>query len=152
MTMARTQDPKWVDTILEWRWTWLAARIALTSAFILGGFTKLLDFTSAAAEQEHFGLNPGWLWATLTIIVELGGSALIVAVRWVWLAAGGLGVLTAVALLVADDFWTMTGAARFAATNGFFEHIGLIAGFVMAALIAEHAQRGGASRSPPPHS
>lgn len=46
-----------------------------------------------------------------------------------------------VAMLAANDFWTMQGAARFAATNAFFEHIGLIAGFVMAALIAEHAQR-----------
>jgi hypothetical protein len=34
----------------------------------------------------------------------------------------GLGVLTAIAMLVANDFWAMTGHDRFAAVNGFFEH------------------------------
>ena len=52
-----------------------------------------------------------------------------------------VGVLTAVATFVAYDFWHMQGEARFMAMNGFFEHLGLIAGFVMAALIAEHDSR-----------
>jgi hypothetical protein len=30
-------------------------------------------------EQEHFGLYPSWLWASLAILVELGGSALVVS-------------------------------------------------------------------------
>ena len=34
----------------------------------------------------------------------------------------GLGVLTAIAMLVANDFWAMTGHDRFATVNGFFEH------------------------------
>ena len=147
MALVATRDPRWVDKVLDWRWTWLVARIGLTSAYILGGLTKLLDFQSAVAEQQHFGLNPGWLWAAVTILVELGGSALIVMGRWVWFGAGGLGVLTVVATYVANNFWTMQGHARFIALNGFFEHIGLIAGFVMAALIAEHDQR--QSASPP---
>lgn len=35
----------------------------------------------------------------------------------------------------------MTGAERFTAMNGFFEHIAIIAGFLLAALVAEHDQR-----------
>jgi uncharacterized membrane protein YphA (DoxX/SURF4 family) len=134
-------NPTWVDAILEWRWTWLIARIGLTGAYVLGGVTKLLDFPAAVAEQEHFGLYPGVLWATLAIVVELGGSALVISGRLVWLGAGALGVLTAIASLVANDFWNQQGAARFAATNGFFEHIGLIAGFVLTAVLAEHETR-----------
>jgi hypothetical protein len=38
---AWTQDPLWVDKILNWSWIFLAARLALTSSFLLGGFTKL---------------------------------------------------------------------------------------------------------------
>lgn len=52
-----------------------------------------------------------------------------------------LAVFTALANLIANHFWTMAGAARFAATNGFFEHIAMIAGFVLAAMLAEHEQR-----------
>jgi hypothetical protein len=64
--------------------------VALVSAFLIGGVTKLSDFTAAVAEQEHFGLRAGGLWATLAITVELGGSALVVLGRLVWLGAGGL--------------------------------------------------------------
>ena len=137
------RDPRWVDAVLDWRWTWRLARVALTSAYLLGGVTKLLDFPAAVAEQEHFGLHPGWLWAAVTIAVELIAPALVIVGRWVWVGAGALGVLTAVATVVANDFWNQQGQARFAATNSFFEHIGLIAGFVLAVLLSEQAQRGG---------
>jgi len=144
MAGAARRDPRWVDAVLDWRWTWLLARLGLCGAYLLGGATKLLDFSAAVAEQEHFGLRPGWLWASLAIAVELGGSALLIWGRLVWLAAGALGALTFVATLVANHFWTLQGAARFTALNAFFEHIGLIAGFVMAALIARLAKRKGA--------
>jgi uncharacterized membrane protein YphA (DoxX/SURF4 family) len=137
----RGSDPRWVDAVLDWRWTWLLARIALTGAYILGGMTKLLNFPAAVAEQEHFGFHPGWIWACLAIAVELIGPLLIITGRWVWLGAGALGVLTAIASMAANNFWDLQGLARFEATNAFFEHIGLIAGFVLAALIAEHDQR-----------
>jgi uncharacterized membrane protein YphA (DoxX/SURF4 family) len=131
-------DPSWVDAILNWRWSWLAARLALTSAYLLGGLTKLSDFSAAIAEQDHFGLHPGWLWASLSILVELGGSALVLSGSLVWLGAGGLGVLTAVAMVVANNFWAMSGHARLQGANAFFEHLGLIGGFVLVALIAAH--------------
>jgi uncharacterized membrane protein YphA (DoxX/SURF4 family) len=74
------------------------------------------------------------LWASLTIVVELGGSALVILGWWTWLGAGALGVLTAVAMVVANDFWTMTGHDRFMALNSFFEHLGLIAGLVLVSI------------------
>ena len=130
-----------MDAILNWRWTWLLARLGLCGAYLLGGVNKLFDFRAAVAEQEHFGLRPGWLWASLAIAVELIGPTLLIWGRFAWFGAGGLGVLTFIAMLVANDFWVMQGSARFAATNAFFEHFGLIAGFVMAALIAERSRR-----------
>jgi uncharacterized membrane protein YphA (DoxX/SURF4 family) len=125
---------------LSWRRTWLVARIALTSAFILGGLTKLSDFSAAIAEQDHFGLHPGWLWAAVSILIELGGSALVISGRWVWLGAGGLGVLTAVATFVANDFWALQGHARLMMMNTLFEHVGLVGGFILAASLAERRQ------------
>ncbi len=143
--MANARNPGWVDAILDVPGIWLLARIALASAYVLGGLTKLFDFPGAVAEQAHFGLHPAAVWAGVTIAVELGASVLVITGRWVWLGAGALGVLTGVASLVANNFWTMTGHARFAATNAFFEHIGLIGGFVLAALLAKSA----AQRAPP---
>jgi uncharacterized membrane protein YphA (DoxX/SURF4 family) len=134
-------DPAWVDAILEWRWTWLLARLGLTSAYLLGGIVKLTHFSAAIAEQEHFGFHPGWVWAVAAITVELVGSLLVITGRLAWLGAGALGVLTAVAIFAASPFWTMQGQERFIATNTFFEHLGLIAGFVLAAILAEREER-----------
>ncbi len=107
------------------------------SAYVIGGFAKLLDFAGAVAEQEHFGLHPGWLWAAAAIVIELGGSLLVVINRLVWLGAGALGVLTFVAMLTANAFWTMSGHERFMATNAFFEHLGLIAGLVIVSIVSD---------------
>ena len=134
--IARTDTPRWVGAILSWPWLGPLARLALVSAYLIGGFAKLFDFAGAVAEQEHFGLHPGWLWASLAILVELVGSTLVVAGRWVWLGAGGLGVLTAIAMLTANNFWALSGHDRFMALNAFFEHLGLIAGLVIVAQAA----------------
>jgi uncharacterized membrane protein YphA (DoxX/SURF4 family) len=115
----------------------VAGRASRTGiGFVIGGFAKLFDIAGAIAEQEHFGLRPGWFWATLAIVVEIGGSALVITGRWVWLGAGALGVLTAVAMLAANNFWTLSGHDRFMALNAFFEHLGLIAGLVLVSLYA----------------
>ena len=141
--LARTDTPRWIVAILSWPALLPLIRSALTSAFLIGGMQKLIDFPAAVAEQAHFGLQPAWLWASTTIIVELVGSAVIIIGRWVWLGAGGLGVLTAVAMFAANNFWTMTGHERFMALNSFFEHLGLIAGFVLVAVMSV--------RTPLPH-
>jgi uncharacterized membrane protein YphA (DoxX/SURF4 family) len=135
--------PRFVDAILDWRWTGFLARFALVGAYLLGGIVKLADFPAAVAEQAHFGLHPPALWAVATIAIELIGPALILSGRLVWLGAGMLGVFTALAAITANAFWTMAGQERFIATNAFFEHLGLIGGFVLAAMIAERDRREG---------
>jgi uncharacterized membrane protein YphA (DoxX/SURF4 family) len=129
------ENPAWVSEILHWPWVLFAARLALTGAYLLGGITKLLNFPAAIAEQEDVGLRPGWLFAALTILVELGGSALVLSGIAVWLGAGALGCLTAVAMLKADKFWTKSGKERMVQANTFFEHLGLIGAFVLIAFI-----------------
>jgi uncharacterized membrane protein YphA (DoxX/SURF4 family) len=135
--IGRIDTPRLIRQILAWPWLWPLVRLALVSAYLIGGVAKLSDFAGAVAEQERFGLNPGWLWATLAIVIELGGSLLVVANRLVWVGAGGLGVLTFVAMLTANAFWLSTGHEQFMAMNAFFEHLGLIAGLVVASIYAE---------------
>jgi uncharacterized membrane protein YphA (DoxX/SURF4 family) len=135
------RNPGWVDAALDWRGTLFLARLGLTSAYLLGGFTKLFDFAGAVAEQTHFGLSPPRLWAVLAIGVEIVGPILILTGRFVWLGAGAIAVLTAVATFVANDFWNLQGHARFVAMNTFFEHLGLVAGCVLVTLMARRTRR-----------
>ena len=145
--MAAIADtPRWISIALSTPGLLPVARIALVSAFLIGGIQKLSDLPAAVAEQAHFGLQPAWLWAVAAIVIELGGSVLVIVGRWVWLGAGSLGVLTAVAMLVANNFWTQTGQDRFMATNAFFEHLGLIAGLVLITALSLREQQRGPSR------
>lgn len=140
--MTGRDEPCFVDGILDWRPTWFLARLALVGAYLLGGIVKLSDWQAATAEQAHFGMNPPAFWAALTIAIELVGPVLILASRFVWLGAGMLGVFTLLAAFTANAFWTMpAGQDRIMATNAFFEHIGLIGGFVLVALVAERERR-----------
>ncbi|MBF9152111.1 DoxX family protein [Novosphingobium jiangmenense] len=140
-------EPRLVHAVLDWPPTWFLARLLLVGAYMVGGFAKLTDWNGAVAEQVHFGMNPPALWAGLTIAVEIIGPLLILLGRMVWLGAGMLGVFTLLAAFVANAFWTMEGPGqateRFMATNAFFEHVGLVGGFILAALVAEHARRQG---------
>lgn len=115
----------------------------MVGIFLVSAVIKLLNFPAAIIEQESLGLHPGAFWAGLTIFVQLTGSLLVISGRFVWLGAGALGVFTAVAAAMAHGFWTMQGQEQFVAMNIFLEHIGLIGGLIMTALVAEHAKREG---------
>lgn len=137
-----SRDPRFVDAILDWPGTWFAARLLLVGAYLLGAAVKASDWPAAVAEQAYFGMHPPALWAALTIAVEILGPLLILADRLVWLGAGVLGVFTLLAAITANAFWTMpAGQGRFMATNAFFEHLGLIGGFVLVALVAKRDRR-----------
>jgi uncharacterized membrane protein YphA (DoxX/SURF4 family) len=111
---------------------WLAL-LALCAAYLQGGIDKAMDFASAVAEVQHFGLAPAEPLAALTIVVELGASLLILTGFQRWAGALMLAGFTLMATFVANRFWEMAPPARFMAENGFFEHIGLAGGFVLVA-------------------
>ena len=112
------------------RW---AALLGLCAAYIQGGQYKAAHFGEAIAEMEHFGLWPPAVMAVLVIVVELGGSVLILSGRYRWFGAISLAGFTLLATLLAYRFWEMAPAERMAATNGFFEHLGLMGGFLLVA-------------------
>lgn len=110
-----------------------AALLALTSAYIAGGLAKALDLPAAAAEMAHFGLRPAPAFALAVIALELGAPALVLSGRLRWLGALALAGVAVLAMLLANRFWEMAGAERFAATNAFFEPLGLAGAFVLVA-------------------
>lgn len=114
------------------------ARVLLTLPYWWSGLSKIADLPGALAEAAHFGLQPAWLVVAVTVLVQLGGSAAVILGRAGWLGAGALGVFTALATLVAHPFWTVADPMeRFHALNTFLEHIGLIGGFLLAAILIE---------------
>ena len=121
---------------------WLAY-LGLCAAYLQGGLNKLMDFQGAVGEMTHFGLSPAPLLAGLVIALELGASIMILSGKLRWLGALALAAFTLMATFVALRFWEMpVGQERFMAANSFFEHLGLIGGFLLVAwLDLQNAQR-----------
>ena len=111
---------------------WIAL-LLLCAAYLQGGFNKAVDFNAAIAEMNHFGLSPAAPLAVAVIVLELGASALILTGFLRWLGALALGGFTLLATFVALRFWDMPQPERFMAANSFFEHLGLVGGFLLVA-------------------
>ena len=114
------------------------AAVLLTLPYWTSGIAKLFDLGGALGEARHFGLEPAAIVVALTIAVQIGGSLLVILGRQAWLGAGALGVFTAVATLIAHPFWQVADpVARFHERNTFLEHVGLIGGLMVAAILQE---------------
>ena len=121
---------------------WLAY-LGLCAAYLQGGLNKLTDFPGAVGEMTHFGLSPPALLAVLVIALELGASLMILTGRLRWLGAMALAAFTLMATFIALRFWEMpVGQERFMAANSFFEHLGLVGGFLLVAWLDVREPRG----------
>lgn len=139
---SRHATPGWIAAILDSRATWLFARVALTLPYWWSGIDKALHPQAALAEVG--GLLDTSIplpFYIALLILQLGGSLLVIFNRGAWLGAGALGAFTLIVTLIAHAFWKANGAVRFAEMNTFMEHMALIAGFVFAAMAARRSRR-----------
>jgi uncharacterized membrane protein YphA (DoxX/SURF4 family) len=112
---------------------WIAL-LGLCAAYLQGGIVKAIDFSGAVGEMEHFGIAPAAPMAIAVIVLELGASLMILVGFYRWLAAIALAGFTLMATLIALRFWELpAGHERFMAANAFFEHLGLVGGFLLVA-------------------
>ncbi|RCW70319.1 DoxX family protein [Pseudorhodoferax soli] len=121
---------------------WLAL-LALCGAYLQGGLVKALDFPGAVAEMVHFGMAPAPLFALAVIVLELGCSAMVLLNRFRWLGALALAAFTLMASLLANRFWAVPAAEKFATMNAFFEHVGLAGAFCYVAWVDLQSRRTG---------
>ncbi|MCB4767649.1 DoxX family protein [Ancylobacter sp. Lp-2] len=134
--------PQPLSSLLEARWFARLAAVLLTLPYWTSGIAKLFDLDGAFAEAAHFGLSPVWLVVVATVLVQVGGSALVILGHLSWLGAGALGAFTAVATLIAHPFWQVADPMqRFHERNTFLEHVGLIGGFMLAAILSHRKGR-----------
>jgi transmembrane protein len=118
------------------------ARIVLTTPFWAAGVQHAVQWNSSLGEMAHFGLSPPALYLALTIVTCLIGSALVIlGGRWTWLGAGALGIFTALTIPIAHAFWTMSGDAAMGEFRTVIEHISIIGGLMVAAILLNGSSR-----------
>ncbi|CAA0098567.1 Uncharacterised protein [Starkeya nomas] len=132
--------PAIISGILRSPATAFLARLLLVFMFLGSAISKITDFAGAQAEMAYFGLNPPWLFAVATIATQLAGGVLILLNRATWLGAGALGVFTALTIPIAHHFWTMEG--QMAQIEFYFvvEHLAVIGGMLLVAILAERTR------------
>ena len=116
------------------RWLHRLALLLLCAAYLQGGLVKLTNFAGAVSEMQHFGLSPAAPLAAAVIALELGATLMFVFGYGRWLGALALAAFTLMATFLANRFWSAPPDARFMQANAFFEHIGLVGGFLLVAL------------------
>jgi uncharacterized membrane protein YphA (DoxX/SURF4 family) len=107
------------------------AMLLLCAAYLQGGIDKAWDFHGAVAEMAHFGLPMPVLVTTLTIVIELVAPVFIISGFYRWTGALVLAVFTLMATFLANRFWEFPLAQRVPVANAFFEHFGLVGGFLL---------------------
>lgn len=128
--------PDLVRSLLGSRVAALLARVLLTFPYWGSGLDKLFGFGKVQATMAQFGLQPAFAFAAATVAVQLVGSALVIANRWAWLGAGALGIFTALTIPIAHRFWALEGEAAVHAFHTAAEHVGMIGGLILAAMLA----------------
>jgi uncharacterized membrane protein YphA (DoxX/SURF4 family) len=110
---------------------WLGM-LGLCAAYLQGGLDKLFGPAAAIAETAALHVPMPALATAATVVTELAGSLMVLAGWHRRLGALWLAAFTAVANMLANAWWSVpAGPLRTAMENGFFEHIGLIGGFVL---------------------
>lgn len=116
------------------------ARVALALPFVVSGLLKALDFSGAIAEVRALtGVDESTasLIAALVIVVQLGGSALLLSGRR-WAVTGGAALLfgfTIIATLLAHAWWTREGLDRARDFTVFVEHIAICGGLALTVVL-----------------
>ncbi len=124
-----------VDAFLGNKFTSAAARALLTFPFWSSGLQKLSNWSATVGEMEHFHLVPAPAYAIAVIVCQLGGSAAILWGPFAWIGAWALIVFTALTIPIAHPFWTMSGQAGLLEMYTAMEHIGIIGGLLVAAVL-----------------
>jgi len=89
--------------------------------------------------MAHFGLEPAVAFNIATVVVQLGGSLLIILNRYTWLGAGALGIFTALTIPIVHHFWSMTEEPfRTIAFHTSAEHIGMIGALIVVSILAAY--------------
>jgi transmembrane protein len=131
-------NPSFIAGALRSGWLYFIGMVVVTSAFWQSGFTKLYDFAGAQGEMAHFNLNPPVFFAIGTIVIQLGGSALMIfGKRLAGIGAGALGLFTVGTIPIAHAFWKLQGQEAFTERMFANANLTIIGGLVLAAIAAE---------------
>jgi putative oxidoreductase len=111
----------------------LIARILLGAIFLISGVRKVMGFAATAAYLTKLGFPAPEVMAVIAMIIEVGGSILLIIgwkTRWVaWL----LALFVLIAAFAAHRFWEFDAAQATNQMNHFLKNLAIVGGLLMVA-------------------
>ena len=128
--------PKAIAALLNSSIFAFLARLVLVVTFVIPGLMQGLQFKQAVGEFAFFHLSPPGAFVIASAVTLLLGSVLVVlGGRWTWLGAGALGIYVGLTILIVHHFWSMQGQQRTDEMRTALEHISLIGGLMVVAIL-----------------
>ncbi len=108
----------------------LAGRILMAVIFLLSGIGKIGNFAGTAAYMAHQGVPLTELALVITIIVEVGGAALLILGWKVRLVAGVLFLWMIPVTLMFHNFWAAPADQQMIQQIMFLKNLAMMGGFL----------------------
>ena len=118
--------------------TIVIANIVLTFVFWMAGLFGLFNFRAIVQEMVDVNLPAPHLFAVATIATQLAGSALIITNMGGlgWLGAGALAVFLILTIPIGHPFWKYPEPKRTHEFHIALEHVTVVGGLMMAAILS----------------
>lgn len=111
----------------------LAGRILLAVIFVISGYGKIGGFAGTAAYMASKGLPMASVLLVPTILIELGGSLMLIVGYRARLAAIALFLFLIPVTLVFHNFWAAAPADVQMQSINFMKNLGIMGGMLMVA-------------------
>jgi putative oxidoreductase len=109
-----------------------AARLLMAIIFLVAGAGKALGFAGTVAYFAKLGIPVPEVATVVSIVIELGGSILLLVGYRPVIVAAVMAVFTLVAALTAHQFWNVADPAmRSGQMNNFLKNVAMVGGFLM---------------------
>jgi putative oxidoreductase len=109
----------------------LAARLFLTTLFLIFGWRKLRDYSGTVSQMVQDGLPMPVLAAAIAIFMELPVAFAVAVGAFTRPAAVLMALYTLGTSLIEHRYWTTTGAGQLANMEAFYKNLSIIGGFLL---------------------
>jgi putative oxidoreductase len=109
----------------------LAARLFLSTLFLIFGWRKLRDYSGTVSQMVQDGVPTPVLAAAVAIFMELPVAFAVAVGAFTRPSAMLLVLYTLGTSLIEHRYWTVTGADQLASMEGFYKNLSIMGGFVL---------------------
>ena len=109
----------------------LAARLLITTLFLIFGWRKLRDYSGTVSQMVQLGLPTPVLAAVVSIIMELPVAFAVAVGAFTRPSAALMALYALGTALIGHRYWTVKGANFVDSLDGFYKDLSIMGGFLL---------------------